>query len=773
MASEKQRDHFSLRLQHPSQAADKHSQGELGEQVSPHSMNADIDRAHVELIQQVQHEIRTPVHGLLGTLEDLRHDLRNLDLDRATLNAIMVKMDSLDGLAERLQNVLDDFRDYTTQATETIIAREAEEKHEVVPQEPVDLGQLLDDVAAAVWKAQVRQIRAEGGADARLPPPPELILQIETSLRGWKTIVDTSILRKLVHKLVSNALRFTKEGFVEISLAPAVRTPPPSADHGLDSEDEPQASERFVELVVEDTGEGMTEDFLSHQLFEPFVKADKFKTGAGLSMTLCSSLVRQMGGSMHVSSDKGRGTIVNVHIPVQSLPDLIIEPAPPSQSDQLIYLYGFEGWGLQRLAQVISAQLATFGNLYCTSHIEDADYLLLPEEVCFEVDGGAAAILECTKPGVKVGVLQAHEDAGIEYAAFRNGSRRPTFVTRKPFGPRCFAKLLQLAEQSGSHETRDRRDYTRDEDGHLGYCTSSSSEASTPSQPCSPMSPSTMIGRSSDISTGPLTCSDRARMPQKAAPDSDAAKDGSSATATMSKGTDTAPRRERPLLAKLKGGPKLADLVVTPDAMDRLLRAPNPAPKILPPPPMRLSSTSSSSAAMSRDPGSGSSVPERGGADAADSAPRFTVLCCEDNPLNMRILTTMLRQSKIEFYEAVDGVEAVEQFRRHLPTVTLLDINMPRMTGFEACKLMREFVEKRKHEPEIKRRTFRIVAVTALSDDFHRQKGLECGMDEWFSKPLKMNQLKSSLSGWKKELEAQSCTATANAVAGPVVDSPP
>lgn len=60
----------------------------------------------------------------------------------------------------------------------------------------------------------------------------------------------------------------------------------------------------------------------------------------------------------------------------------------------------------------------------------------------------------------------------------------------------------------------------------------------------------------------------------------------------------------------------------------------------------------------------------------------------------MRILTTMLRQSTIEFHEAVDGVEAVEQFKKHLPAVTLLDINMPRMMGFEACELMRKHVKE-------------------------------------------------------------------------------
>jgi CheY-like chemotaxis protein len=172
--------------------------------------------------------------------------------------------------------------------------------------------------------------------------------------------------------------------------------------------------------------------------------------------------------------------------------------------------------------------------------------------------------------------------------------------------------------------------------------------------------------------------------------------------------------------------------------MDQVLRAPHPKPRIEPPPtppPVAVAATSRPDSASLK------------------SKPKFSVLCCEDNPLNMRILTTMLRQSKIEFHEAVDGVEAVEQFKKHLPAVTLLDINMPRMMGFEACELMRKHVAEQLTAEEREQRMFKIVAVTALSDRFHQQKGLECGMDAWFSKPLKMRQLKDDLASWKSSFE--------------------
>ena len=110
----------------------------------------------------------------------------------------------------------------------------------------------------------------------------------------------------------------------------------------------------------------------------------------------------------------------------------------------------------------------------------------------------------------------------------------------------------------------------------------------------------------------------------------------------------------------------------------------------------------------------------------------FTVLVVEDNPLNARIMTTMLKRAKIEYYLAKDGREGVELFEKHLPILVLLDINMPIMNGFEACELMRKAISPYNH---------RIIAITALSTEAEKRKGRECGMDDWLTKPTRMNPL--------------------------------
>lgn len=157
----------------------------------------------------------------------------------------------------------------------------------------------------------------------------------------------------------------------------------------------------------------MTE-FISQSLFKPFAKADKYKSGAGLSMAICSSLVRRLGGSMTVSSDKGRGSIIHVLFPVLQEPEdtsSLFEEA--SSPNECVYFWKFDSIGLQRLAGQIASQLATYGNIYASTDITECSILLLPEEVTYSGKGFAALqeVLDRALDGVKIGVLQAHSES--------------------------------------------------------------------------------------------------------------------------------------------------------------------------------------------------------------------------------------------------------------------------------------------------------------------------------------------------------------------------
>ena len=123
----------------------------------------------------------------------------------------------------------------------------------------------------------------------------------------------------------------------------------------------------------------------------------------------------------------------------------------------------------------------------------------------------------------------------------------------------------------------------------------------------------------------------------------------------------------------------------------------------------------------------------------------FSALAVEDNPINMRLLTTVLRKLNVPFTEAKDGVEAVEKFKSYRPTIVLLDISLPLMDGFDACIAMRKF--------ELPVRP-KIIAITAMSTPEDKYRGLQiCGMDEWQTKPVSLNMLKAKITQLRQEHE--------------------
>ena len=118
---------------------------------------------------------------------------------------------------------------------------------------------------------------------------------------------------------------------------------------------------------------------------------------------------------------------------------------------------------------------------------------------------------------------------------------------------------------------------------------------------------------------------------------------------------------------------------------------------------------------------------------------KLKLLLVDDNPLNQRLMEVMLRKD-YEITIANNGQEAVELFSRSRFDAVLMDIMMPIMDGFEATAKIREFEATN----GIEQRT-PIVAITGNSFDNDRQKCLDCGMDEYLTKPFVVDELHSAL----------------------------
>src|SRR5438477_5618461 len=120
-------------------------------------------------------------------------------------------------------------------------------------------------------------------------------------------------------------------------------------------------------------------------------------------------------------------------------------------------------------------------------------------------------------------------------------------------------------------------------------------------------------------------------------------------------------------------------------------------------------------------------------APEADSAanetflPQSTVLIVDDNPQNVELLQAFLESLPVKIVTACDGVDALEKVEQHKPDLILLDIMMPRMSGFQVC---------RKLKGDAKTRDIQVLMVTALNELGDIEQATECGTDDFVSKPV-------------------------------------
>lgn len=111
--------------------------------------------------------------------------------------------------------------------------------------------------------------------------------------------------------------------------------------------------------------------------------------------------------------------------------------------------------------------------------------------------------------------------------------------------------------------------------------------------------------------------------------------------------------------------------------------------------------------------------PARGG------APR--VLVADDEPFILRSLSFVLERAGFEVSQATNGDQALEVLRDRRPQVCILDVMMPKRSGYEVCQVV-------KGDPDL--RGTHVILLTAKGQDSARARGMESGADEYMTKPF-------------------------------------
>jgi PAS domain S-box-containing protein len=119
-----------------------------------------------------------------------------------------------------------------------------------------------------------------------------------------------------------------------------------------------------------------------------------------------------------------------------------------------------------------------------------------------------------------------------------------------------------------------------------------------------------------------------------------------------------------------------------------------------------------------------------------DQLSSLKLLLAEDNLINQNVALRMLKKLGIEADVAINGLEVLEALERQNYDIVLMDVQMPEMDGFEASKAIRE---------RWRERAPRIIAVTAHAMEEDRQRCIEAGMDDYISKPVRIEDLAEML----------------------------
>ncbi len=214
----------------------------------------------LELLVEVAHDMRSPLGSILFLVERLR-DSRGMDGPQARQLALVY------GAAFGLSTVVSDVMELARGGDRLASGASA----------PFDMAALVEEVRAIV---------------APLAEERGVALEVEVRVAG-RRIGRTAALHRVLLNLVTNALKFTPTGTVQVHV-----------DAGVDDPD-------AVTFVVADSGRGMPATVLE-QLFQTFRRAPDTRShafsSAGLGLAICQKLVSAMGGELAVDSAVGEGT---------------------------------------------------------------------------------------------------------------------------------------------------------------------------------------------------------------------------------------------------------------------------------------------------------------------------------------------------------------------------------------------------------------------------------------------------------------------------------
>ena len=420
------------------------------------------DRAMSDFISSISHELRSPLHGILGSAELLRDTESTTDHDQL--------IGSIENCGQALLETMDQILEFSKinakstskKQQNSEISRASEYPARLTSSAKANLTALIEESVQGLLLGQrykkshqfpdsFRHVATSGTA---VDASHNSVLVIVSLDRRANVIagIETAAWHRIVLNVVGNAMKYTTKGRIEISLIMA------DISRAL--------------FIVSDTGSGIGGAFLRNHIFTPFAQENPLSDGTGLGMSIVKQLLDSLGGSIGVDSEVGKGTRVTIAMPLSQgrVPPAIALPQYPEVRVAMLALgqsvvssdssfaastalrnavaKNTEDWYGVRMTEIASIDELQAGILF----LNEVDFLSLgqsdrSQDTTIKIPGGCSFIIACTQHGI--------HNRGQHVRSDR------VFYLHPPYGPHQVGAVLRATlavDNSGDVSLDVRRD---------------------------------------------------------------------------------------------------------------------------------------------------------------------------------------------------------------------------------------------------------------------------------------------------------------------------
>jgi signal transduction histidine kinase len=308
-----------------------------------------LTQMKTDFISSISHELRSPLHGVLASVEFLQ------ETAMTEVQADMVNNISASGrvLLDTINHVLDFSKVNRRVKTKGTGSKRRsanksrlsfqEHKHlDNTTEDSADMCVLSEEVLESVWAGRkLTKLAYQTPGISTMPKsqsllgPAETPVTIITDIRwqpNWTYEIDPGAWSRILLNIFGNSMKYTQSGFIKISLTIENDT--------LTRGKKPHY---ILELKVKDSGKGISKEFLKNHLYKPFAQEDSLAVGAGLGLSIVRHIVQDLGGEISFTSEQGVGTEATVRLPLLARP---IGHAIPDLADEVKGLTKGKRFGL-------------------------------------------------------------------------------------------------------------------------------------------------------------------------------------------------------------------------------------------------------------------------------------------------------------------------------------------------------------------------------------------------------------------------------------------